>query len=146
MAHDGSESVRSWSGIRTSLRISPDVVPRRAGQPPPVGVRERTGEPGRGTGGGLFLVEFSAAAGVEDMHAAFQHAVLRLAADDAPIRWCGGWLVGGQRCLCLVQSADQALVVLARDTAALTVAPVHAVRPLSARQLHPPSPRTGSRS
>jgi hypothetical protein len=111
-----------------------------------VGVDEQTGDPGLGTGGGLFLVEFSAAAGVEDMHAAFQHAVLRLAADDAPIRWCGGWLVAGQRCLCLVQSDDQALVVLARDTAALSVAPVHPVRPLPARRLSSPPPRTGSRS
>jgi hypothetical protein len=111
-----------------------------------VGVHEQTGDPGLGTGGGLFLVEFSAAAGVEDMHAAFQHAVLRLAAEDVPIRWCGGWLVAGQRCLCLVQSDDQALVVLARDTAALSVAPVHPVRPLPARRLSSPPPRTGSRS
>ena len=96
----------------------------------------------------LFLVEVSSAAAgeAEDMHAALQHAVLRLRTAGAPIRWCGGWLVvGEQRCLCVVEAIDQAAVVLARDTAALTAAPVHPVRPLPVRQHPSPSHRAGSR-
>ncbi len=114
-----------------------------------MGTHELTGDARPGTGGELFLVEFSSSAAgeAEGMHAAFQHAVLRLGAEGSAIRWCAGWLVvAEQRCLCLVESSDRAVVVLARDTAALTVAPVHPVRPLPARQHPSPSSRAGSRS
>lgn len=96
----------------------------------------------------LFLVEFpTAAAGeAEDMHVAFQHAVLRLRTQGAPIRWCEGWLVAERRCLCLVEAPGRAAVVLARDTAALTAAAVHPVRPLPARTLPSPTRRTRGRS
>jgi len=96
---------------------------------------------------GLFLVEFRAAdAGeAEQMHAAFQHAVLRVRSSGARIRWCAGWVVtADERCLCLVEAPDESVVVLARDTAALTLAPVRQVRPLPART--PPSTSLGSRS
>jgi hypothetical protein len=99
------------------------------------------------TAGGLFLVEFASAdAGeAEEMHAAFQHAVLRLRGTGAPIRWRAGWLVpADERCLCLVEAPDESVVVLARDTAALALAPVRRVRPLPART--PPSSPIGSRS
>ena len=108
---------------------------------------QRWGSGSPGTSEGLFLVEFtSAGAGeAEEMHAAFQHAVLRLSSTGARIRWCAGWSVpADDRALCLVEAGDESVVVLARDTAALALAPVRRVRPLPART--PPSPSLGSRS
>jgi len=112
-------------------------------------------EQSRGTepqsGPGLFLVEVSGAApgpgGAEAMHAALQYAVLRLQATGAPSRGGGGWLVpADRRCLCLVEARDEDLVALALDTAALTSAPVHAVRPLPRRAVPSPSLRPRGRS
>ena len=99
----------------------------------------------------LFLVEFpggSATSGsVEDMHAALRHAVARVAASGMPIRWCSGWFVpADERCLCLIEAADEACVVLARDTAALTAARVNPVRPLDGRTGRSPSLRSRGRS
>ena len=101
----------------------------------------------RDTSGALFLVELTStdAGGAEDMHAAFQHAVLRLRTTGAAIRWCAGWRVAAdERCLCLVEAPDESVVLLARDTAAGPLAPVRRVRPLPART--PPSSPLGSRS
>ncbi len=108
---------------------------------------ERSGTEHPDSAGGLFLVEFAStdAGEAEGMHAAFQHAVLRLRSTGARIRWCAGWLVtADERCLCLVEAPDESVVVLARDTAALTLAPVRRVRPLPART--PPSSPLESRS
>ena len=89
---------------------------------------------------GLFLVEFSstpAADEAADMHHALRYAVLRLRLAGTPIRWCSGLLVPAEhRCLCLVEAREREDVVLARDTAALSGARVHVVRPLPDR---PPS-------
>jgi hypothetical protein len=99
----------------------------------------------------LFLVEFpggpAEVAAVEEMHAALRHAVARVAATGSPIRWCGGWFVpADERCLCVLEAADEDCVVLARDTAALTMARVHEIRSLDDRTGTPPSPRSRGRS
>jgi hypothetical protein len=99
----------------------------------------------------LFLVEFRgsspASGGVDDMHAALRHAVSRVAASGIAIRWCGGWLLpADERCLCLIEASDEACVVLARDTAALTAARVHPVRSLDGPAATSPSLRTRGRS
>lgn len=106
----------------------------------PAGGRER----GRVDGGrhrqaGLFLVEIRSrppsadgvAAETVVMHAALRRAVDRLGASGAAIRWCAAWLVPDEsRCLCLVQAAREADVLLARDLAALPAATVSPARAL----------------
>ncbi len=80
------------------------------------------------------------------MHAALRHAVARVAASGIHIRWCAGWFVpADERCLCLIEAADEACVVLARDTAALTAARVNPVRPLDVRTGTSPSLRNRGR-
>jgi hypothetical protein len=102
-------------------------------------------------GPGLFLVEFRGSASVggdeEDMSAALRLAVTRLRAAGTPIRWCGAWLVpADRRCLCVVEAADGAAVVLARDTAALGAATVHPVRSLPDRPSPARTPGSRGRS
>jgi hypothetical protein len=64
----------------------------------------------------LFLVEFSGGSpegsSVDGMHAALRLAVIRVAAAGMTIQWYGGWFVPTeQRCLCLIEAADEACVV-----------------------------------
>ncbi len=100
----------------------------------------------RRPGGDLFLVEFSAARAADDaaeVHHALRHAVRRLAATGAAIQWCSGLFVPAeQRCLFLVQAGGRDVVARARDTAGLSGASVHPVRPLADR---PSSPRPSGR-
>jgi hypothetical protein len=96
---------------------------------------------------GLFLVQFRSCppseADAVEMHRALLRAVTRLGAAGTAIRWCGAWLLPGEcRCLCLVQAAREADVVLARDLAVLPTASVSPARALGGS----PLPRTGSRS
>jgi hypothetical protein len=95
----------------------------------------------------LFLVQFrSCPPSVGDaveMHHALHRAVTRLGSAGTAISWCAAWLLLDEcRCLCLVQAAREADVVLARDLAALPTASVVPARALDG----PPLPRTGSRS
>ena len=85
----------------------------------------------------LFLVQFrSCPPSVGDaveMHRALRRAVTRLGAAGTAIRWCAAWLLPDEcRCLCLVQAAREADVVLARDLAALPTASVAPARALGA--------------
>jgi hypothetical protein len=96
---------------------------------------------------GLFLVQFrSCPPSVGDaveMHRALRRAVTRLGAAGTAIRWCAAWLLPDEcRCLCLVQAAREADVVLARDLAALSTASVAPARALGAD----PSSRAEGRS
>ena len=96
---------------------------------------------------GLFLVQFrSCPPSVGDaveMHRALRRAVTRLGAAGTAIRWCAAWLLPDEcRCLCLVQAAREADVVLARDLAALPTASVVPARALGAD----PSSRVEGRS
>jgi hypothetical protein len=96
---------------------------------------------------GLFLVQIRSCPPSEgdavEMHRALLRAVTRLGAAGRPIRWCAAWLLPDDcRCLCLVQAAREADVVLARDLAALPTASVAPARALDG----PPLPPTGSRS
>ena len=96
---------------------------------------------------GLFLVQFrSCPPSVEDateMHHALHRAVTRLGAAGTAISWCAAWLLLDEcRCLCLVQAAQEADVVLARDLAALPTASVSPARALGGETVL----RTGSRS
>ena len=96
---------------------------------------------------GLFLVQFrSCPPSVEDaveMHQALHRAVTRLRSGGTAISWCAAWLLPDEgRCLCLVQAAREADVVLARDLAALPTASVTPARALGGPSLS----RTGSRS
>jgi hypothetical protein len=98
-------------------------------------------------GTGLFLVQFRtcppSVADAVEMHRALRRAVTRLGAAGTAIRWCAAWLLPDEcRCLCLVQAAREADVVLARDLAALPTASVAPARALDG----PPLPRPGSRS
>ncbi|WP_091372903.1 hypothetical protein [Geodermatophilus sp. DSM 45219] len=108
--------------------------------------RGRMGEAGhRETG--LFLVQFRScppsADDAEDMHRALHRAVTRLGSAGTPIRWCAAWLLLDEcRCLCLVQAAREADVVLARDLAALPTASVSPARALGGGTVL----RNGSRS
>lgn len=95
----------------------------------------------------LFLVQFrSCPPSVGDaveMHRALHRAVTRLGSAGTAIRWCAAWLLPDEcRCLCLVQAAREADVVLARDLAALPTASVAPARALGGGTL----PRTGRRS
>jgi hypothetical protein len=95
---------------------------------------------------GFFLVQFRScppsAGDAEEMHRALHRAVTRLGSAGTAIRWCAAWLLLDEcRCLCLVQAAREADVVLARDLAALPTASVTPARALDG----PPLPRTGSR-
>ena len=94
----------------------------------------------------LFLVQFrSCPPSVGDaveMHRALHRAVARLGSAGTAIRWCAAWLLPDEcRCLCLVQAAREADVVLARDLAALPTASVSPARALGGGT----TPRTGSR-
>ena len=96
---------------------------------------------------GLFLVQFRScppsAVDAEEMHRALRRAVTRLGSAGTAIRWCAAWLLLDEcRCLCLVQAAREADVVLARDLAALPTASVSPARALGGQAL----PSTGSRS
>jgi hypothetical protein len=96
---------------------------------------------------GVFLVQIrSCPPSVGDaveMHRALLGAVTRLGAAGTAIRWCGAWLLPDEcRCLCLVQAAREADVVLARDLAALPTASVAPARALGAN----PSSRVEGRS
>lgn len=86
-------------------------------------------------GRALFLVELRAAADlpsdVRPMHQALVHAVNRLHLTGTAIRWSSTVLLpADSRCLCLIEAADQASVVLARDNAGLNAA-VHRAQSLS---------------
>ena len=77
------------------------------------------------------------------MHRALRRAVGRLGSAGTAIRWCTAWLLPDEcRCLCLVQAAREADVVLARDLAALPTASVSRARALGGETVL----RTGSRS
>lgn len=96
---------------------------------------------------GLFLVQFRSCppstAEAEEMHRALHRAVIRLGSAGTAIHWCAAWLLPDEcRCLCLVQAARQADVVLARDLAALPTASVSPARALGGGTVL----RTGSRS
>ena len=96
---------------------------------------------------GLFLVQFRScppsAGDAEEMHRALHRAVTRLRSTGKTISWCAAWLLLDEcRCLCLVQAAREADVVLARDLAALPTASVSPARALGGGTLL----RTGSRS
>ena len=96
---------------------------------------------------GLFLVQFRScppsADDAEGMHRALHRAVTRLGSAGTAISWCAAWLLLDEcRCLCLVQAAREADVVLARDLAALPTASVSPARALDGAPLL----RTGSRS
>jgi hypothetical protein len=95
----------------------------------------------------LFLVQFRSCppsvGDVVEMHRALHRAVTRLGSAGTAIRWCAAWLLPDDcRCLCLVQAAREADVVLARDLAALSTASVSPARALGGAAL----PSTGSRS
>ena len=96
---------------------------------------------------GLFLVQFRSCppslGDAVEMHRALHRAVTRLGAAGTAIRWCAAWLLPDEcRCLCLVQAAREADVVLARDLAALPTASVRPARALGAG----PSSRVEGRS
>ena len=96
---------------------------------------------------GLFLVQFRScppsAGDAEEMHRALHRAVTRLRSTGTAISWCAAWLLLDEcRCLCLVQAAREADVVLARDLAALPTASVSPARALGGER----PLRTGSRS
>ena len=96
---------------------------------------------------GLFLVQFRScppsAGDAEEMHRALHRAVTRLRSTGTAISWCAAWLLLDEcRCLCLVQAAREADVVLARDLAALPTASVSPARALG----RGPLSGTGSRS
>ncbi len=106
----------------------------------PAGERERDRvDGGRHRQARLFLVEIRScrpatvgvAAETVAMHAALRRAVDRLGASGTAIRWCAAWLLPDEsRCLCLVQAAREADVLLARDLAALPAATVSSARAL----------------
>ena len=115
----------------------------------PPGRRRQRGRVGERRHGetGLFLVQFRSCppsvADAVEMHRALRRAVTRLGAAGTAIHWCTAWLLPDEcRCLCLVQAAREADVVLARDLAALPTASVAPARALDG----PPLPRPGSRS
>ncbi|MGR6967389.1 hypothetical protein ACU610_23305 [Geodermatophilus sp. URMC 61] len=96
---------------------------------------------------GLFLVQFRSCppslVDAVEMHRALHRAVTRLGSSGTAIGWCAAWLLPDEcRCLCLVQAAREADVVLARDLAALPTASVRRARALGAD----PSPRLEGRS
>lgn len=95
----------------------------------------------------LFLVQFRScppsAGDAAEMHRALHRAVTRLGSAGTAIRWCAAWLLTDEcRCLCLVQAAREADVVLARDLAALPTASISPAHALGDELL----PRPGSRS
>ncbi|WP_153392668.1 hypothetical protein [Ornithinicoccus halotolerans] len=85
----------------------------------------------------LFLVELRAAIGVPTdlnaMRGSLYAAITKLQYGGVDIGQADAFLLPGDaRCLCLVQSSDQASVALACDAAGLTAAPVHEVHRLPA--------------
>ena len=122
------------------------MAPGRAGHGGRVDAGRRQ-HPAPAAGPALFLVELRAGGDGQAAAAALRLAVTRLQAAGTPIRWCGGWLVvGDRRCLCLVEAADGDAVVLARDTASLGAACVRLVQPLPDRPSPAPHPTTEGRS
>ena len=96
---------------------------------------------------GLFLVQFRSCppsvGDAEQMHRALRRAVTRLGTAGTAIRWCAAWLLPDEcRCLCLVQAAREADVVLARDLAALPTASVAPARALDDPLPSPPGSRS----
>jgi hypothetical protein len=98
----------------------------------------------RGSRTGLFLVELRAGPGTDDVSdvcQAFQHAVTRLQNAGAVVRWCGALhLPERARCLCLLEAADRASAVLARDTAGLPTASILPAFWVGVPLVHPTTP------